>query len=57
MGRGVIPCDGNSSVAPALLYKAGLTFAEVKVVGWEGVRRRAVRNRATPSRAILRLAA
>jgi hypothetical protein len=53
----VIPCDGNSSVAPALLYKTGLTFTEVRVEFWEGVRRRAVRNRARPSRAILRLAA
>jgi hypothetical protein len=35
----VIPCDGNSSVAPALLYKAGLTFNEVIVWGWEGVLR------------------
>jgi hypothetical protein len=53
----VIPCDGTSSVAPALLYKTGLTFTEVMVLGWEGVRRRAVRNRARPSRAIFRLAA
>src|SRR5215472_7602471 len=56
-GRGVIPCDGNSSVAPALLYKAGLTLAEVMVLDWEGVLRRAVRNKARPSRAMFRLAA
>jgi hypothetical protein len=53
----VIPCDGNSSVAPALLYKTGLTVTEERRAFWEGVRRRAVRNRASPSRAILRLAA
>jgi hypothetical protein len=53
----VIPCDGNSSVAPALLYKAGLTFNAVRVEFCDGVRRRAVRKRARPSRAMLRLAA
>jgi hypothetical protein len=53
----VIPCDGTSSVAPALLYKTGLTFREVMVLDWEVVCRRAVRNRARPSLAILRLAA
>ena len=26
----MIPCDDNSSVAPALVYKAGLTSSEVK---------------------------
>jgi FAD/FMN-containing dehydrogenase len=56
-GRGVIPCDGNSSVAPALLYKAGLTFTEVRVAFEDGMRRCLVRNKATPSRAIFRLAA
>jgi hypothetical protein len=29
-GRGVIHCDGISSVKPALLYKAGLTFREAR---------------------------
>ena len=38
-GAGVIPCDGNSSVAPALVYKAGLTFKEVMVEVWEDVLR------------------
>ena len=33
-GRGVIPCDGNSSVAPAPLYEAGLTDESVMRYAW-----------------------